>query len=143
MIKKLFGKKKRRTTEPARPLVVMVDDEPDLCLLVTIALEHRGYDVATAYDGEAGLALIQQRRPAVVLLDIRMPKLNGCQVLARMQQDPTLAATPVIVMTSVSDEKQYSEEEWARRMGVACFLAKPFEPDTAADVVVRLLSPSS
>ena len=128
MIRNPFRKKKESAPPAGPPLVAMIDDEQDLCRLVAIALEHHGYAVASAYDGEAGLALIRQRRPALVLLDIQMPRMNGYQVLTQMQHDPELARLPVIVMTSLDAQKEFSEEEWARRLGVARFLAKPFDP---------------
>ena len=132
MIARLFGKNKRAKERDGRPLVAVVDDEPDLCALLRAALENRGYAVATAFDGEAGLALIRQRRPSLIVLDIKMPKINGYQVLAQIQQDAELARIPVFVITSLDEEKEFSEEEWAKRLNVARFVAKPFDPETVA-----------
>lgn len=146
MIQRLFrGKKKEAdamsSSEP--PLVAILDDEPDLCHLLSLTLENRGYAVEVAEDGAAGLALIRKRRPAVVVLDIKMPRVNGYQVLAQMQQDPELARTPVIVFTSVDTGNEYSEEEWAKRLQVARFVAKPAEADRIGDVVKELLAQPS
>lgn len=120
----------------------MVDDESDLREIVRLALENTGYDFAGAADGEAGLALIRERRPALVLLDIVMPRLNGYQMLARMQQDPALAATPVIVMTCVTGEDPTSEEDWARKLGVCRFISKPAHPDDIVTAVREQLAGS-
>lgn len=127
----LFGKKQPTPppNEPERPLIVVVDDEEDLCRMIQLTMDTRGYDIATAHDGESGLALIRTRRPALVLLDIMMPRLNGYQVLAQLQQDPALAPIPVIVMTSLDDQASHSEKDWAQRLGVCQFITKPTSPD--------------
>src|SRR5262245_46414689 len=91
----IFGRVKKAESRDKQPLIAVVDDETDLCLLLQTSLEARGYVVATANDGEEGLSLIRERRPSLVVLDFKMPKMNGYQVLAQMQKDPQLAPTPV------------------------------------------------
>lgn len=106
----------------------MVDDEQDLCEIVRLSLESIGCTVLSANDGEAGLALIRARRPSLAILDIKMPKLNGYQVLTRMQQDPVLTGIPVIVMTSLTDGTPTTNEQWATKLGVLHFISKPMDP---------------
>jgi two-component system response regulator AdeR len=139
----LFRSKNSEPDAPRLPLVAMIDDEEDLCRLVRLALEPRGYAVQSAHDGKTGLDLIRQCRPDIILLDIKMPRMNGYQVLAQLQQDRDLAWTPIIVMSSLDDEQQFTADEWARRMKVARFLPKPFEPDAVADAVAALLAKKS
>ena len=131
----LFKKSKARVKSTDQPLVVMVDDEPDLCQLMELALRARGYAFATAHDGRAGLELIRERRPTLVLLDIRMPIMNGYQLLALLQQDPKFARVPVFVMTSMDSERQFSDEEWASRLGIARYVSKPFDPEAVAALI--------
>lgn len=136
---KIFGRKKKEPVSD-KPLILVVDDEEDICYIIAMALIQHGYDVDVANDGEAGLALIRSRRPALVLLDIMMPVLNGYQTLARMQQDPEMATIPVIILTSLDDTQENTQEEWARRLGVSQFLAKPIDPETIIQAVTTQLA---
>ena len=134
----IFWWKKKHPEQPPRrekPLIVVVDDEEDLCRLVQISLTPRGYDVETAHDGAAGLELIRLRQPALIVLDIKMPRMNGYQVLARLQQEPNLAKIPVIVMTSLTDSSDDTDEDWARRLGVRQFISKPVDPLVIVDAI--------
>jgi CheY-like chemotaxis protein len=69
-----------------------------------------------------------------------MPVLNGYQVLAQMQQDPELATIAVIILTSLDDTQENTQEEWARRLGVSQFLAKPIDPVTIIHAVAAQLA---
>lgn len=142
----MFGFFKRKTepepqSESQGPLIAIIEDEQDLIHILKYSLEGAGYGVITAQDGETGLEMVRQRRPALILLDIKMPRMNGYQVLAQLHQDEALAPIPVIVMTSVANEEDISEEEWARRLDVAKFLAKPFPPEDIVKAVREVLAP--
>lgn len=129
--------------EPELPLVAVIDDEVDLCQLMALALREREIRVEMAHDGESGLALIRKKKPALVLLDIMMPRMNGLEVLAQMRQDPELETIPVFVLTSVDEESVLSEEEWAQRLNVRSYVAKPFEPEQLVQRITEELSWSS
>src|SRR6476619_5794257 len=66
--------------------VVVVEDDPTLQYMYKLKLEHQGFKVETANDGQAGLKVIEQFRPDIVLLDLRMPIMNGDVMLARLRQ---------------------------------------------------------
>jgi CheY-like chemotaxis protein len=141
MKRNIFGKSKARDQSADQPLIVMVDDEPDPCKLMELALRPRGYAFAMAHDGRSGLELIRERQPALVLLDIRMPIMNGYQLLALLQQDPKFARIPVFVMTSMDSERQFSDEEWAGRLGIARYVSKPFDAEAVALLIDQTLRP--
>lgn len=115
-----------------------------MCRLIRLALEPGGYQIVAEHDGKAGLEAIRARRPDLVLLDIKMPGLNGYQVLAALQSDDEAALrdTPVIVLTSMTDGDRADDEEWARRLGVAAFVSKPFDPERISELVNRMLGGS-
>ena len=139
---KLFGwKKPDKPFQREQPLVLIIDDEQDLTSILRLVLTERKYQVETAGNGQRGLDLIRRLKPDLVLLDIMMPEMDGYQVLAILQQDSALAAIPVIVMTSVVEDKTRSDKEWAKSMEVCRFISKPFEPDALADEVDSLLRP--
>jgi DNA-binding response OmpR family regulator len=124
----------------SRPLILIIDDEVDLCRIMEIALKERGYQVQSRHDGRAGLRALAELRPALLLLDIKMPLLNGFELLVKMRKDSAVAGIPVIVLTSLSENEGLSDEEWARRMEVAGFISKPFDPERALDMVDRVLN---
>lgn len=138
------SKKQEPESSSSKPLVIMVDDEQELCVIMGVALVAEGFDFASRNDGESGLELIRERRPQVAILDIKMPKLNGYQVLATMQQDPELCNIPVIVMTGMTEETDTSDEEWARKLGVRRFISKPVTPEKIIEAVqAELNAPDS
>jgi CheY-like chemotaxis protein len=119
--------------------IVVVDDEPDICRLIQVALSMAGYEVVEAHDGEEGLRLIEKTRPALAILDIVMPKMNGYELLAKLRANPTTAAIKVIISTSVTEGSTEDDEEWARRMDVSGFLTKPYNPEAMIRLVDEIL----
>ena len=87
------------------PLILVVDDVPDNVEILQLRLESQGYEVITAGDGEAALAVVHDKLPDLVLLDIMMPKLDGISAVKRLKADPALPFTPVILVTARADAK--------------------------------------
>src|SRR5437660_4903396 len=87
------------------PLILVVDDVPDNVDILQMRLESQGYEVVTAGDGEAALAIIRDKLPDLVLLDIMMPKLDGIATVKQVKADDTLPFTPVILVTERADAK--------------------------------------
>ena len=81
------------------PLILVVDDVPDNVEILQLRLESQGYAVITAGDGEAALAIIRDRLPDLVLLDIQMPKLDGIETVKQLKADDSLPFIPVIMVT--------------------------------------------
>lgn len=109
----------------ARRKVLIVDDEQDLVRPLALRLAADGrYEVAVAFDGEAGLARASQFRPDVALIDLSMPRLDGWQLCRRLREDPRTRETVLIIMTAWLSpdlgKKAVSE-------GVSRLLLKPFE----------------
>src|SRR5947207_961275 len=80
------------------PLILVVDDVPDNVEILQLRLESQGYEVITAGDGEAALAIIRDRLPDLVLLDIQMPKLDGIETVKQLKADDSLPFIPVIMV---------------------------------------------
>ena len=112
------------STTPAKTVLV-VDDEQDILDLVRFRLEHDGYRVLTASDGQTGLTLAQQERPDLCILDVMMPKLSGLEVLARLRADPATAATRVILLTA---RGQDADVDRGFELGAHDYVTKPFSP---------------
>jgi adenylate cyclase len=87
------------------PLILIVDDVPDNVEILQMRLESQGYEVITAGDGEVALAVVRDKLPDLVLLDIMMPKLDGIATVKQLKADPALPFIPVILVTARADAK--------------------------------------
>lgn len=103
-------------------LILVIDDEPTQRMLSREALEQRGYRVEEAESGEAGLVLAQELKPALILLDVMMPGMDGFEVCRRIRSDPDLNRTPVVIVTALEDLESI---EIGFKAGATDFIAKP------------------
>lgn len=86
--------------------ILIIDDEADFCALVKEHLELKGdFVVYTATSGEEGIAIAKKRGPDIILLDIRMPEMDGFEVLKRLKKDKDTMSIPVIMLTGVESEE--------------------------------------
>jgi two-component system, OmpR family, KDP operon response regulator KdpE len=106
-----------------KPLVLIVDDEPQIRRLLTVTLEANAYRVMSAVCGQEGLVLAAQHRPALVVLDIGLPDLSGQEVLRRLRE---WSNAPVIVLSVQDDEKG---KVAALDAGADDYVTKPFNTD--------------
>lgn len=116
--------------------VLIVEDDPDLLSLVAMILRDAGYDVAAAEDGLQALARIEERMPGVILLDMRMPVMNGWE-FAREYRARFARAAPIVVVTAAEDARARAQE-----IGADAWLEKPFDLDDVVRTVARFLGPS-
>jgi DNA-binding response OmpR family regulator len=116
--------------------VLVADDDTDILRFVEINLRLEGFQVVTARDGPDALAKAVAIRPDLVLLDVRMPGMDGYTLCARIRADASLAAVPVVIVTA---NYGAAEVEAARRAGADDFLVKPFLPATLLDMAKTLL----
>ena len=112
--------------------ILVVDDDPLIRTLVEHKLRQRGFDVASADSGEAGLKQVAAKRPDLIVLDAMMPELDGFEVLRRLKQDTATAAIPVIMLTA---RKQESDIVSALSSGARDYLVKPFMPE---ELIMRI-----
>jgi CheY-like chemotaxis protein len=107
--------------------ILVVEDILAIREMVEMQLKIRGYQVITARDGEEALARVAQDRPAVIIADILMPRIDGFLLVHKLQSDPQTATIPIIFLsaTYVSAE----DERFALDLGAIRFLSKPAEPD--------------
>jgi len=116
--------------------VLVADDDTDILRFMEINLRLEGFEVVTARDGPDTLAKAVAIQPDLVLLDVRMPGMDGYTVCTRIRADANLAAVPVVIVTA---NYGAAEVEAARRAGADDFLVKPFLPATLLDLVKTLL----
>lgn len=114
----------------AIPLILVVDDDPSIVTFLQDALADEGYHVMQAVGG-ASLLVAQTMHPAVILLDIMMPGMDGVEVSRRLRIDPATADIPIIAMSAVADRGAMAA------LPVDGQLPKPFELDQLYDMVGR------
>lgn len=110
----------------ALDLIMVVDDSVTMRRVAERLLQRNGYRVITARDGLDAIAQLQTETPAMLLLDIEMPRADGFEVAAFVRANPRLADLPIIMITSRSGEKH---RERARQLGVNSYLTKPYQED--------------
>jgi signal transduction histidine kinase len=106
----------------APPTILIVDDNPDNVMLLEAMLHSRGYATAAAGSGAGALAQVAAAPPALVLLDVMMPGLDGYEVARRIKSDPTLPFIPIILITAKQDMR---DKVYALEQGADDFLSKP------------------
>ena len=115
--------------------VLVVDDDAVIRQLICVNLELEGFEVHTAEDGQDALEKIRSVDPAVVTLDIMMPRLDGWETAARLHNDPETAHVKVVLLSARAQEADLRR---GHGIGVDAYLTKPFDPDDLVDVVRRL-----
>lgn len=113
-----------------RPKILIVDDEPDITNNLSSFLSRAGFETDTASDGEAALAKVESFQPALLVMDVMMPKLDGRETLRRLRQQGNW--TPVILLTQVGEA---FERAMALEEGADDYLNKPFLP---TELVARI-----
>jgi len=114
-----------------------VDDERHIVRLIQVNLERAGYQVVTAFDGQDALRKVETEKPDVIVLDVMMPKMDGFEVLKRLQANPDTREIPVIMLTAKAQDADVFRG-WSS--GVSAYLTKPFNPLELVTFVKRILS---
>ena len=117
--------------------LLIVEDDPDILKLLETTLTFRGYRVITARNGNEGLEVIKKERPAIVITDIMMPKLDGFGLVHRLRINPETRVIPVVFITATYVARE--DREFALSIGVTRFIEKPVDLEQFLSVVADLL----
>ena len=117
--------------------VVLIDDDNHILTSVSVSLKSEGWDVETYPDGEKGLIALQRNPPDIAILDIKMPRIDGMELLKRLRATSNL---PVIFLTSKDDE---IDEALGLRMGADDYITKPFSQKLLVERIRAVLRRSS
>ena len=128
------------TAQRKRPLVLVVEDDTTLGDVMLTALKEDGLDAKLAHDGDEAMRDVDDLSPAVMVLDLMMPKRDGFSVLRERRADGRISHLPVIVVTAIFG---MSERLYATELGAADYVTKPFELDDLVNRVRALLSPAA
>ncbi|MGQ0562093.1 MAG: response regulator transcription factor [Gemmatimonadota bacterium] len=116
--------------------ILVVDDDPDSLEIVRTFLESRGYTVATAIDGKEALAKLEEVQPALLLLDVMMPGMDGWEVARVVKNHPSFGDVRVIMLTARSD---FADKHQGLRAGADDYIVKPIRLDELGKRVERNL----
>ena len=122
------------STESKAPLVLVVDDSLTVRRVTQRLLAREGYRVVLAKDGLEALEWLAQERPAVVLSDIEMPRMDGFDLVRNIRADQKLSGMPVIMITSRIAQKH---RDYATELGVNHYLGKPYGEEELLALVAR------
>ena len=103
--------------------ILVVDDEPEVLLVLEVVLQKAGHDVLSAQDGAEAEALARRDSPDLIMLDLMMPGRDGFDVLASLKQDETTRSIPVIMVTA---RDQPMDIQRARQQGAIDYISKPW-----------------
>src|SRR4030067_985064 len=117
--------------------ILSIDDSPPVPRVTAIVLSSQGYQVALAADGEEGIVKAKAEKPAVVLVDFVMPKMNGFQVCKTLKEDPEFKDTPIILVTSKGDKVG---SKIVDVLGITEYFTKPFQPDELLAQIREVIS---
>lgn len=116
--------------------ILVVDDDPDALEIVGTFLESRGYRVLTAKDGKEALALLEEARPSLVLLDVMMPGMDGWEVSRIIKNHPEYSDTRVVMLTA---RGEFADKQEGLRAGADDYIVKPIRLQELDTKVVRNL----
>lgn len=108
------------------PRILLIDDDPELCRMISAAFRDSDLDILTAYDGESGCQLALSTLPDLIVCDIRMEGMNGFDILTRLRGESETSTTPFIFITGANED---STMRRGMDLGADDFLRKPFEID--------------
>lgn len=117
-------------------LILVVEDDPEVLGLMVTLLGGQGYRVATAADGEEGLAAARRERPDLIVIDLMMPRMNALQFRAEQRRDPVLSTVPVVCLSGASHAATIAFE-----LGTEDCLSKPIDVDALLRVVRKHCGP--
>jgi two-component system, cell cycle response regulator DivK len=126
-------------TENTKKTVLLVEDNEDNLVVYRTILEHVGYNVLEARDGEEGVARARESMPDLILMDISIPKIDGWEATQRLKADAATRSIPIIALTAHALEE---DRQKAVEAGCDGYLAKPVEPRRVVAEVERFVGPA-
>lgn len=126
--------------------ILVVDDEQDVRVFMTTLLETSGFKPIAATNGQEGLEMARRQKPALIIMDIMMPKESGIFMYREVKKDPQLSGIPVIMVSGVSkktffhSQEVVDEYEGVKMPEPAAYIEKPAEADELLDVIRKVLA---
>ncbi len=132
----LPGGQRRGAAEPKN--ILIVDDDPDTVAVIRYWLEEASYNCATAFDGLQALDMTRSQTPDLILTDIKMPGMDGYEIIKRLKSRPETARVPIVILTAVMITQ--ADRNTGLQLGASRFLTKPFEPSALLAEIQQVLA---
>ena len=120
-----------------KPRILVVDDEPDALEILSFKLKEAGYLPLLAKDGARAIALARDERPALIVLDLMLPEVDGLEVCKILRRDPTTASIPIVMLTARAAEM---DRVLGLELGADDYVTKPFSPRELVLRIKKLLA---
>jgi DNA-binding response OmpR family regulator len=118
--------------------IAVIEDEPSICEMYRLKLSNAGFEVKTAQDGQEGLALLEEFKPKLILLDLKMPVMSGDEMLAKLRETDWGAGIRVIILTNISRDEAPKNIQF---LHVDRYIVKAhYTPSQVVDLVKEILS---
>ena len=117
--------------------ILLVDDDKDILMTMEAALQEEGPEVLTARDGNAAIALAEEQKPDLVVLDMMLPKRSGFLVMERLKRGRDKSEMPRVIMVTANPGTRH--KQYAQSLGVDEYLNKPFRMEKLVEAIKRLL----
>ena len=117
--------------------ILIAEDERDIRDLVAFTLRFAGYEVAAAANGEEAVAMASKENPALILMDVRMPRMTGYDACRILKANPDMKDIPIVFLSAKGQE---SEIQTGMEVGAEEYLLKPFAPDQLTERVKAILA---
>ncbi|HZP91179.1 MAG TPA: response regulator [Actinomycetota bacterium] len=121
----------------AKADILIVEDHPTMREAMRMVLEHEGFEIREAADGRAALAMVREKPPDLMFLDLNIPGASGAEVLRQIKADPATASVRVVIVTATGEEGR----EYVLSLGADEYFTKPFSPLALLRTVERTLEP--
>jgi CheY-like chemotaxis protein len=108
----------------AKADILIVEDHPTMREAMRMVLEHEGFEIREAADGRAALAMVREKPPDLMFLDLNIPGASGAEVLRQIKADPATASVRVVIVTATGEEGR----EYVLSLGADEYFTKPFSP---------------
>lgn len=119
--------------------ILLVDDEPNILLLLGSRLRSEGFEVMTAKDGQAGFDMAKKEKPDLIILDLMLPKMDGYKVCGLLKKDSRYTKIPILMFTA---RGQAEDLKMGLEVGADAYMTKPFVPQTLLSKIQELLAPA-
>lgn len=107
--------------------ILIVEDQPNLRQIMAFSLQHAGYEVVEAGDGEEGLQKARAGGIDLLVLDLMLPRRSGLEVCSALKGDPGTRALPILMVTAVAQDTGVPDAHWEEQAGADGYMAKPFK----------------
>lgn len=126
-----------------KPLILVVDDDPDIRAIMTTKLEQSGMRVTQAENGQDAIDQCRKERPALVVMDVRMPVMSGTEAMTTIKEDPTLKDIKVVFLSNFGEEDEINawiDTKYAKEMGAMDYMKKGEDLDKIVAKIRQLLA---